>query len=59
MDITKLIVAIQRSNIRHDDRAFVVKAVQEYFKTLESAKAIRPKKKEIKKEVAVKTKKES
>lgn len=50
MDETKLIVSIQRSNIKHEDRAFVVKAVQEYIKQLNQVKALKPRaKKETKK----------
>lgn len=47
-DSTKLIYSIQRSNIQHEDRAFVVKAVQEYYKTLNQSNAIKPAKKVIK-----------
>jgi hypothetical protein len=41
MDYTNLIYSIQRSNIKHDDRPFVVTAVQEYIKVLEACKAVR------------------
>lgn len=42
-DQTALLNSIQRSNIRHNERPFVIKAVQEYFKTLYAASAIKVK----------------
>ena len=42
MDLTRIVVAVERSNISSEYRAFVVKAVQEYVKQLEQAQAIKP-----------------
>ncbi|MCP3684181.1 MAG: hypothetical protein GY861_15980 [bacterium] len=48
-DQTHAINDIQRSNLTID-KGFVCQAVQEYYKLLQQAQAIKPKKKKVKKE---------
>lgn len=53
-DQTKLLYAIQRSNIQHQDRAFVIAATQAYYKELNKVTATKAAKKEPKTKKEVK-----